>query len=868
MLNENLLSDRVWIGGRSETENIWQWADGSEWGIFQKWSHEALRNGEETSDKCLLLALSYFYRYTFDWEVAPCTQTFPFICKFPKTPMKKLYEMPLSEMGNRIHFWMQLKDVAAEQLHEKGKMPGFSFSWRVEGEREVNTKDWEVEVNHIGRRIESPGWRDSIKEVLDDEKPIYKASILTGNLVEEMGDEDTLVIELEIENGVVVIGKGGPTESFTLPLDQYVIHEDWTSWGEAEEVCVLDGGHLASIASQDELFAIKEVISSMKDIPSVWLGGEGGQEEGNWRWTDGSAWNDTIWDGGKGSNTSDCLQFDYQKNMMSNHICTNKYSFLCQNRNIRNTSGEQHQTFIFTTSSLPTPSLQFLFYKPDEIGVSTATNDSSEYEYDYASEWRKKRNTVELGTNMTKTPGFAISWFIRFSNGSKTRELPPEPEDWHPMRIKPKWRNPKLIETVGLVSKARENNISMQDLVKVAQTRKIESPNLCTGKTIQPCSYFTFHKWLEGLSDELGFPPGAPMSFTTEKDRAFGFELFSDLIHCSKERKEANQFVEDLLSENNIATLLLATVNTIQMDNAKDPSVWELFRDLYPILEEELGLVYGKILLATASTDELHTMLLRNWPYLDSFLHEVEECLRGDCSGVEDLIDGLKTSQAFSFLNPHLPSMNEPAQPFALIPFCAYQGDMSRLGQESHLKDLPVCSQFSYSIIEGELCYTLNVQTPKTKAGKGNGILLIIDALPVTPDPGLQQGRQAQAKNKIFDTKAATSSQEADLYLPTLESFRGRAKGSFSLTALKRITATKAFLDMKDFVRGCSLQNYEECQTEMLLKSSEEICGCLPWGLSPALGSKVRNTTTPPSHSSVLLASGQKVLHSFGIVML
>ena len=127
-------------------------------------------------------------------------------------------------------------------------------------------------------------------------------------------------------------------------------------------------------------------------------------------------------------------------------------------------------------------------------------------------------------------------------------------------------------------------------------------------------------------------------------------------------------------------------------------------------------------------------------------------------------------------------------------------------------------------------------------AGKGNGVLLILDALPVTPDAGLQQAPKSDLKNEMFDAKATTSSREADLYLPTLEAFRGKAKGSFSLTALKRMTASDAFLDMKDSVRGCSLQQYEECQTERLLKASEDICGCLPWGLSPALGPKVRRS--------------------------
>ena len=189
----------MWIGGRSEVDDIWYWTDGSKWDSFQKWSAFASQNSDEISLKCLYLDPSHYFAHSFDWNTDSCTYSRPFICKFPITEMRKSYKMSLSEMGERIHFWMQLKDMAVEELHEQGKMPGFSFSWRVEGERNENIKDWEVEVAQIGRKIESPGWGENIEEALDDESPIYKASILTDKLAEDLGNEDTLVIKLEIE---------------------------------------------------------------------------------------------------------------------------------------------------------------------------------------------------------------------------------------------------------------------------------------------------------------------------------------------------------------------------------------------------------------------------------------------------------------------------------------------------------------------------------------------------------------------------------------------------------------------------------------------------------------------------------------------
>ena len=75
----------------------------------------------------------------------------------------------------------------------------------------------------------------------------------------------------------------------------------------------------------------------------------------------------------------------------------------------------------------------------------------------------------------------------------------------------------------------------------------------------------------------------------------------------------------------------------------KEPEVWKGFRDLFPVLEEELSLEYGRILLASASPAELQAILARDWPYLDSFAEEVDTCLDGDCTRVATIIQELGT---------------------------------------------------------------------------------------------------------------------------------------------------------------------------------------------------------------------------------
>ena len=75
--------------------------------------------------------------------------------------------------------------------------------------------------------------------------------------------------------------------------------------------------------------------------------------------------------------------------------------------------------------------------------------------------------------------------------------------------------------------------------------------------------------------------------------------------------------------------------------------MWKGFRDIFPILEEELDLEFGQILLASASPDELQAILARDWPYLDSFAGEVDACLDGDCTKVASIIQELGIPQFF-----------------------------------------------------------------------------------------------------------------------------------------------------------------------------------------------------------------------------
>ena len=81
------------------------------------------------------------------------------------------------------------------------------------------------------------------------------------------------------------------------------------NWADAEEFCVNEGGHLASVTSD----AINEYVMegmNIKGLNRLWIGGTDIHQEGVWQWTDNMPWEFTSWDQGEPNNSGgneDCL---------------------------------------------------------------------------------------------------------------------------------------------------------------------------------------------------------------------------------------------------------------------------------------------------------------------------------------------------------------------------------------------------------------------------------------------------------------------------------------------------------------------------------------------------------------------------------
>jgi len=124
------------------------------------------------------------------------------------------------------------------------------------------------------------------------------------------------------------------------------IKRPFKAWTAAEEFCQEEGGHLASVGSNETMDYIILGIRrrGFGNGHKFWLGGNDIAKEGVWKWTDCTPWELTFWKRGQPDNFggySHCVVFDVN-NQWNDYPCT--YStydvrFLCSKR-ICNNKGE------------------------------------------------------------------------------------------------------------------------------------------------------------------------------------------------------------------------------------------------------------------------------------------------------------------------------------------------------------------------------------------------------------------------------------------------------------------------------------------------------------------------------------------------
>ena len=150
--------------------------------------------------------------------------------------------------------------------------------------------------------------------------------------------------------------------------------------------------------------------------------------------------------------------------------------------------------------------------------------------------------------------------------------------------------------------------------------------------------------------------------------------------------------------------------------------------------------------------------------------------------------------------------------PKALVPLCSYQGTM--LGKK--LGNFTFCDKFKPSVLNGQLCYSLNlsqVTSSKSIVGQQNSLVIILDQ---------PSGFGLSGKEKSLAT----------IHLDRIGGYTKNKAGKYHMTALKKMSGTDAFMALSNSEKGCQVESYQDCKTESIFAEMEKECKCIPLKLA------------------------------------
>ena len=165
----------------------------------------------------------------------------------------------------------------------------------------------------------------------------------------------------------------------------------------------------------------------------------------------------------------------------------------------------------------------------------------------------------------------------------------------------------------------------------------------------------------------------------------------------------------------------------------------------------------------------------------------------------------------------------------SFVPFCAYKTNMTISGPEVWLPNMsfPICTSFKPTILEGQLCYKIQVNATSGQ-GKKHGLSLLLDyqdklSLQV---PSKQEDKPSRKiiRQLNFETDGSPYTEAAKVHIDTLSPFTGSGGGIYQMRVVKRMTTTEDFLKMPLMERNCKVELFEECRTRELLEG----CKCVP----------------------------------------
>ena len=184
---------------------------------------------------------------------------------------------------------------------------------------------------------------------------------------------------------------------------------------------------------------------------------------------------------------------------------------------------------------------------------------------------------------------------------------------------------------------------------------------------------------------------------------------------------------------------------------------------------------------------------------------------------------------------PHMTDSKGNLLPGAFIPFCAYQTQVLGVLET----DLPFisCSMARPTILDGQLCYSINISNiakEVTKSGGDNGLLILLDSGPskTEEEKGGNDEEDVHDKDNPVDITPNDEKTSAKVYVQTLSGFSSFGEGDYAVSALKKMKGTQGFFDFPNEVKKCQIEDQDNCRIEEYFRTVQDRCGCVPWGLT------------------------------------
>ena len=642
----------------------------------------------------------------------------------------------------------------------------------------------------------------------------------------------------------------------SVTFTHYMIKKNWTA---AEEYCVSKGGHLASVLSRIEMRAMLGSCTAFtySGCDTWWVGG---RQTGNntFEWVDGEEWGfvDLY------KMDDECVMY-YKDRFQTAMYCETERPFMCINRNMKRINETGSYDILYDSENITDIAI---WWKHSGNGKENMM--SSEFSLEWKTEGAERDSThrIERRSNL----------FTQIANSvveNKQQKVPKtEQELWD------LFRRAKL----QYLSKESFDCKHGQTYVDQMMTRTSYrfGTTLIICELIGRCSgaFDAEPRHVQNITEEhllLGFQlysyllscPSSAAHFVTA--RGDKYNLTKTKLSTMKEAQKLSNFTFNLLNNSSPRTIIQATKNTLH-NQAVTHNV-DLFKQFYHKLDEKLNFTEGQVAIALSTNRELNEMLkFNNLPHIEKHRKALKECLdKKRCGQLKSLISGLAENELIQEVsnNPvHLitRSTAEPS-PSSFIPFCAFASTM--LGQKITNFSFPVCTHFTPTLMEDQLCYQLNISAieglPRSDLGQDKGLALLID---------LGEKKEKSVTRPISFPRLELPQQQHNNHLVTFHpDFEGNFQDRWSakliidmlkvrtffldksqtiaLNSLKRSVVTENFMALDVDIRKCNKDTKFDCRNSNFLKKAKEACKCKAF------------STYPPTKEQVIGLQLSLILH-------